>query len=515
MPPRKKAKPVQASASASYSHEVEVRSTRSNVHPTRSSVVQSESPAGCDGPITRSLASARSRSDVVALVTSPIRNLPLEVLADIFMLAMHTECVDLYPKKSMNRSEIESRQKILLNPLALCSVCSSWRFLAFSVPKLWTRVFVDIQSGMGKAQAQRKAAGLVQWIKRSHMLPLVLYIFADVSVPLDGTGRGAPIVSVINDYASHWEALYLQSTTEDPFESLHRSHSFRFDGWHSLRRLCSPDSRSPSYKNQSIPWAQLTHLQIHPYMTALDATIVLKECPKLVQLSISVGICCTTLPITLHNLVSLSLSTHSLSHVVDSLFLPSLRDMYITGLSILDVEPLSNFFTRSSCTLDKLELSALSLRPRDQLLNLLGHESCNSLTSLKLQELRNCPAAPVSDEVFRRLTLHEEDTLCPRLKYLTIDCSIKCSVSTLQKMVESRNGFPDCQRRDELLQCLCLRLAQCSNKLDKFGNGCEMEYTRRLHDRGDRRPYRFYSISFRRRDLSSTQLRINHSGFFF
>ncbi|KAF8350373.1 hypothetical protein F5887DRAFT_1278607 [Amanita rubescens] len=292
MPPRRP-EPEQASASTSND------SARDDTH-----AVQSKSAAGYNG------ASASTRSDAAALAfKSPIRSVPLEVLAEIFILALHIDWVEVHPSNYLEPSKGESRRRTL-NPFVLCAVCSSWRSLAFSFPKLWRNVVVHIPLGMGEDRAKSKAADLVQWIKRSRSMPLTLYIFCDVSVPLDGTGPGAPIVSVFTDYATRWEVMYHQPTANHWTSPPPDSVLFSLDGWHSLRRLCSVGLHYRLSGNETIPWAQLTHLQIIAALTPSQATIILKECSKLVQLSIAIAVHSPGSmpgPIPLRNLVSLSL----------------------------------------------------------------------------------------------------------------------------------------------------------------------------------------------------------------
>ena len=84
-------------------------------------------------------------------------------------------------------------------------------------------------------------------------------------------------------------------------------------------------------------------------------------------------------------------------------------------------------------------------------------------------------------------------------------------------MVESRIGSPEGQQPDEPLQYLHLRLQRRSNKLDKLGKECEMEYSRQKHDPD--KEYGIYeesySVMFWRRDLSRTELRAHNCGFSF
>ena len=483
----------------------------------RSRALQSESAAGYNDPVTMSHA-ACSPSDAATLtVKSPIHSLPFEVLAEIFMFTP-PDWVEVHPKSSLNSEfgECESRRR-MLNPFVICAVCSSWRSIALSIPKLWRQVFVNIPSGMSADRAESKAADVVQRIKRSQSGPLTLYIFCDVSVPLDGTGPETPIVSVLTDYATRWEAVYLHRTQDDRVSAPpRRSVMFHFDGWHSLRRLCSADRHCHLYKNNTIPWAQLTHLQIQPGLAFSDseATILLKKCPKLVQLSIAVcSLASMTGLIVMRNLVSLSLNS---SCLVDVLILPSLRDVYISALSYRDVTSLLNLFTRSSCSLDKLEFYTSNLNPRG-LFDLLAHRSCSSLTSLKIHQFSyKSPNVLVNSEVLQRFTFDQDDSFCPHLRFLTMDHPIKC-VYTLLKMVESRICSSDGQTPDKQLQYVHFLVKRPGHKLyglDKFGKGCGMRYERQRLPSGRRGSPR-HSVSFRRQDLSRTQLQINHGGFCF
>jgi len=146
--------------------------------------------AGSNGPITRH--------------SSPtLHSLPLEVIGEILVLALPTDH-ELYKKYSSERRK-------LINPtLAFCAVCSSWRSLAFSTPRLWNSVLIHVPHNIRKAQAKRKAADLVQWIERARSLPITLHIFNDSSKPPNQKGSVAPIISVINNHAARWESLYLQ-----------------------------------------------------------------------------------------------------------------------------------------------------------------------------------------------------------------------------------------------------------------------------------------------------------------
>ena len=140
-------------------------------------------------PITRS-----SRS-----VRGPIHSLPLEVLGEILISILPSD-QELYNKYCSD----SQRRKLIHPTLVFCAVCSSWRSLAFSTPRLWNTVIIHIPRNINRAQAKRKATDLVQWIERARPLPMTLHISGyNIETP-----NGEAIISVINDHAAHWQSLY-------------------------------------------------------------------------------------------------------------------------------------------------------------------------------------------------------------------------------------------------------------------------------------------------------------------
>ncbi len=451
----------------------------------------------------------------------PIYSLPLEILSQIFILTLH---IDSAATAELHETSRHSERHLqIFNPLVLCAVCSSWRSLAFSTPQLWQRVFIHFPASLEKAQAEKRAADLIQWIERARLLPLALHISCYYHLDWISRHRVDPFLSVVDNYATRWESLYLQ----DAFKALQLGPSptlpstlFLFDDfWKVLTSLLYDE---PTFEN--LPWAELTRLR-NDHQISCERILV--KSPKLVQLSISVPSFTFGGQIILHNLVTFSLGMgHASRNLLNRLSLPNLRDLFLKQVSLADIQPLLDFFTRSSCSLSKLEVYGQDLPP-DDLLNLLAHRSCDSLTSLKI--LEHCDPATsqlkrelVDDHVLRRLALHQNDSLCPHLNFLTIDCATECSLSALLKIVESRVGcLTDWQLSDDPIQYLHLRNIKHLNdvrKIDEVGKGSGMEHTRRRYREvgsdNDRGQY-FYSVFFRKQGLQRRQLLVNHGGFFF
>jgi hypothetical protein len=448
-----------------------------------------------------------------ALHKPPIHSLPLEVVSEIFILALPPD----YELCKRSQMHPEDRPK-LVNPLLFCAVCSLWRSIALSTAQLWKRAFVFVPQHIKKGQAIQKAAYLVRWIERSGSLPLTLHIISGIDTSLLGTGPDAPITSVLNRYAARWETLYHRSTEDhqSPIYMLHAPWSqlsFGFAGWHSLRQICSSHINGSLHEpNQTTPWAQLTDLQIRAYIPSSRAISFFRECPRLVRLSIAVWAMfeAHASPIIQHSLVTLSVTTDHCSFVVSSITLPNLRKLYMSKLSPTHLESLLDFFTRSSCNLDRLVISETHLTPRDHL-NLLAHKSCDSLSSLIINNTWMGDPS-VDEELVRRLTLRQHDSLCTRLKVLTMTCWIDTPTSALLDMVESRIGSHAGQLPDGLLQYLqFFAVTEHIQKLDEVGMRSGVECTHEIHDELDH----VFSIWFRRRGFRERVPAAKFNGMFF
>ena len=347
-------------------------------------------------PIANSSSSAR---------VPPIHTLPPELLCEALILALPSN-EEILKRSQMIRPP--DRRPQSTTPFTVCAICSLWRSLAFSTPQLWQQVFVYISACTGRRLARRKAVGLAQWAKRALSLPLTLFIFCDPDrVRLDKGGSLSPIVSVLNEHATRWKYLYLQSLEVRWIASL--SRLFFFGEWHSLRQAYFKNLVDLP-QNRTIPWAQLTHLQICAYLSGEDAMSIFRMCSKHVELSICVfwdpDLVMAANHVTLHDLVTFSVKSYRPSEILEALSLPSLRDLHLYAVSPTDLPSLLNFFTRSSCTLDT---RTFGFRLRHYL-SLLAHKSCEPLTAL----LRFCGIKiPLYAEILWGLVLHQNDSLSP------------------------------------------------------------------------------------------------------
>src|SRR6266550_385557 len=304
-------------------------------------------------------------------------DLPFELLSDIFILALSND-----EDFTKDRDRSLSAPPLTPKPFTFCAVCSWWPSVALATPQLWKRVFVRVAPGISRAEVKSKAIDLVSWIERSASLPLTLFLSYGVSTSLNEE-RVAPIAEVLNRYAARWEKLYLRyGGPRWPGPAAERkSRLFSIVGWSSLRRIYSFRKDSGPHGNETVPWAQLTHLKIHAYLSYRQAMDILKGCPKLERLSIRVDPLqpfeTLTSPIVLYNVSFISLTGDHISEVMRSIRLPSLKKMNIHSMwwrRPTDLASLLDFFTRSECILDTLEITG---SPHSQdLIAVLTHESC-------------------------------------------------------------------------------------------------------------------------------------------
>jgi hypothetical protein len=167
--------------------------------------------------------------------------------------------------------------------------------------------------------------------------------------------------------------------------------------------------------------------------------------------------------------------------------LPSLREFSFAEVSESPggIPSILSLLTRSSCSLDKLEIRGLCIPSRDHL-DLLAHSSCHSLTSLILRHTYPSIACSdmyqsVDEELLRRLTLHQNDAVCHHLTSLVISYCIPTPLhSALLNMVESRIKSDTGQVPEEpalrFLQLHLEYLRKTAAGLDKVGRRSGMEY---------------------------------------
>lgn len=314
-------------------------------------------------------------------LTSPIRRIPQEILQEIFIHCLPT-----------NRNAIMSAREA---PLTLGRVCSSWRSISISTPRLWTTVHVPIPDGYldfewklcsgdiapadrvvaAKRIADLRTAALKEWLNRSRSLPVNIsfthrdHSLPPISVPALQSHHSHPIVDTILSVAHRWRKISIAAPAQTMVRFLtHSPHELPFleslDFDFSLGRAFSEIPlqdqniyRTPSLRKLylmhprgdcsqlPVSWAQLTDLTIERKwrtnfcLRLPQAAELLSRCPRLVRCRLEIPFAAKT-PVEFPLIVLPDLESLTILEVTDvtSMFncldLPVLREVeYHTALT--------------------------------------------------------------------------------------------------------------------------------------------------------------------------------------
>ncbi|EDR11174.1 uncharacterized protein LACBIDRAFT_293326 [Laccaria bicolor S238N-H82] len=207
-------------------------------------------------------------------IGAPIRQLPLEILGEIFTLC-------LPPMMTKHRARSLCKREA---PLVLCRVCSSWRNAAINTPHLWKELEFRTPYPIGLSISVAKKMKV--WVGRGGDLPVLLrlvlrnhytFLAARDTVSLEETLSQEPLSLVCNldisiptpaplypsfkraDGFKRLESLVMRSeNVMDP--TADQSHLMLFPGASMLRRAVLINVLSPRISSTLFPWGQLTHL---------------------------------------------------------------------------------------------------------------------------------------------------------------------------------------------------------------------------------------------------------------
>ena len=408
---------------------------------------------------------------------SPIRQLPLEVLGEIFVHCLPEGC-----------NAIMSSQEA---PLLLGRICSAWRSIALSTPRLWASLHIPTpieitETGQVPAQPdptfiakmERRCEVAGEWISRSGESPISIsvcnptHVYYPASEPSNMNTFEVAIAQILA--SSHrWKNVDFRATEDsftrlqqlaeddvplleslvivsgsltnawDPLASNPGGRWTEFAGLLSARKL---RKLSLSYLKESllslpVRWSQLTHLNLDLDGSAQfggtsrglrysDVIKVLRRCPLLVSCGLSLGsprfdvvqqpdheVLLTeyalALPL-LENLL-LNLSGRWDECHLKHFDLPRLRHLEIKFQEMFNASRPSwiDFLSRNGDSMKQLYIDIPSLT-RDELIGFL--ESVPLLIHLHISNLSS--SSSLDDEVIDRLTPSggNSDCLCPMLE---------------------------------------------------------------------------------------------------
>ncbi|KAF7334819.1 hypothetical protein MSAN_02368600 [Mycena sanguinolenta] len=353
---------------------------------------------------------------------SPVRRLPLDIIQELFVacLPTHRNCV-------MSASEA---------PVLLGRVCSSWRAISLSTPRLWCSLHVveplwsiaDTPGSFEEKVAQRLEI-IHTWLGRSGQCPLSISLLsAPEHAPPPGTDTATlsvtsmQFVKTLLSFAPRWQHIRFTAPlsfllevmshfdAEVPLlETVSFHHSQDHNSPLSTRgpfnilrgaRISSLSIPGAIFLSANLPlqWSQLTTLtvggpnwSVPPTITSDALLRVISKCPELRCCKLMVhdpnGI---EMPTSEHPIVELpflhTLAIHcvarvspTVSNLLMRLSLPKLHDFTIFG-SAQDCPALGNFFARL-IGLESLRID-INIFSRTSLLENIPHSATFHTTAL-------------------------------------------------------------------------------------------------------------------------------------
>ena len=432
---------------------------------------------------------------------SPINRLPREVLAEVFVQCLPE--IELWPKIE----GVSTCQDIA--PLLLCSVCSTWRALALSTPRLWQRLFLRFTKVTRTIRVEEVITMMHAWIEQSGVLPLTLRLEACLlhGHPAEFQAMICAVLLVLSHYSSRWEHVDFSFAACPPIIFPKFGHtpclrSFRMNAKdHGVAPilLSCPQLTGISWSlwctvssMPNLPWRHLTHIAFARAISSQETLLVIQSSPKLTDIQVALRDAPYEPPlygrvVTADNLRKLQLRVHqTCGPLLEKLALPALTDLSIefrcaSAAPLRDVhEELLRLFDRSKCKLDRLALLDCSFDDV-ALLKCLRHRSCASLTELGVLNTYHTPI--FTDNVFVALAdtpTGKDGLLLPNLARLSLEMCFDGSPGALGLMIFSRCVFWD---KEDQLQTLNLRFAEI-DQLDftlirlAEREGLKVEFTR-------------------------------------
>ncbi|KAF8801173.1 hypothetical protein BYT27DRAFT_7198479 [Phlegmacium glaucopus] len=307
-------------------------------------------------------------------VLSPIRKVPPEILAEIFLHASEGSSV-VWPRQN---GDVEM-------PMLLGRICSFWRTITLSLPLLWSNIRLDLSHGHETADSIKTISTAVHdlvdiCLSRSGNALLSFSITAD--------GPHELITSILQAFVKHssrWRDVSIDLArlswyhrtlmpTQSNVPNLYRLHLGT-----SAKDTLAPDVLdafrvSPSLRELSIsyltrpfhilrvPWAQLTHL------TSKMSTFREGEFSEILRHATSLVVFSTegerilevtsSQPVLLPHLQKLAIVNKG-SYITKSFQFftaPNLKELYLHAITPFNPEQTIAMLTRSNCKLTHLTL---------------------------------------------------------------------------------------------------------------------------------------------------------------
>ncbi|KAJ7157197.1 hypothetical protein C8R46DRAFT_1165600 [Mycena filopes] len=393
---------------------------------------------------------------------SPVRRLPLDIIQEIFVacLPTHRNCV---------MSAVEA-------PVLLGRICSAWRAISITTPRLWSRLHIVEPEPLGPdgildEKVAQRLETTKTWLDRSGQCPL--------SISFQGSSSGSTAIrdrfmQTIIPLAPRWNDITLwvnmvldvfSDITENDVPLLRRLEVSEYSVIeHSLALLKAPNltefiftGRHGPGEIQDVPvrWENLAYLSIGhtlPYRVALE---LLSRCPQLQVCSLLIHLDDISMDgpggiveVPLLHTLSITGFSPAIEMMFRRLSLPDLRHLDVQGQpghmgseQQLSIEDFLAVLAVSS-RLQKLRIDTPMFTSSSLIQLFRGLPT--SITCLHIAD-RMMPWGPdyadgiVDDEVITALTPTPDNPgSCPALQELQIILCSSPSDAALLRFVEAR-----------------------------------------------------------------------------
>ena len=317
---------------------------------------------------------AHIKSSVNAVHDPIIRNLPLELVPDIFMwcnpnpVNNYEEFGPLPPNAPLAAWRYQ---------FSLSTVCKTWRNIIRSAPQLWTNIYIQFPTKRDDAQKEFLRLSL----RLSGTLPLHIHTWLPRNYGPSGREHLmlSSLVEMLNDQSERWKTLDLHVTAN--FLSLFKGGA---SGVPSLERLrirflslrneinefrVSFGLPSPqivniygiSFSSIGIDWRDVTRVKFDT-LNAIECLVLFRQAPQLVNLCIGFLECegfDSGEVVTASNLASWEVGfSDDPDAMLNQLVLPSLVNFEVRNFISFQSDRLAHLVSRSNCPLRRFSLTS-------------------------------------------------------------------------------------------------------------------------------------------------------------
>jgi hypothetical protein len=328
-------------------------------------------------------------AEMHTILLAPIQRLPPEILAAIFLNCMET--------KWFNPRYYHFRPRLDKAPLLLGHVCSRWRSITLSTPRLWASFTLTIQPKYLKLDVPLAKT----WFGRSGTCPLFIKLGSAGNYNYQDSMR--PLMEVFLSHCKRWHTVHLDlplpviCSLAPARNRLTCLQSLFIDGqWKNtvdtfeyapqLRYVSLASHIAPS--EVKIPWNQLRYCR-------LGGDRRIESCLELLRLTPNLEECAVSLldhlpyphsPVQLSRLHSIHIRGHPA--FLEKLLVPELHEVSIRLSRVPWTAALTSLFLRCSIRKFSVRTIASSILRDDEMIQVL--QASPTLVELELRDHSSC-----------------------------------------------------------------------------------------------------------------------------